>query len=197
MRLSNYINSGEHSRMLVMEVKGVSDNGVPIEAEEISKAIEAKERIKNRKDKILKELIMTPMSKARVKKDSKGYDAELTKYINALKKAAENLVNIQESTSIDLDNIVLSGEYSVQHIFGLSVGLVFEDFETGDFTNMEWEFSGNSPWLISTESPYEGEYCAVSGNISHNQTSDIFIEMEYETSMTLYTKVRRRNRNCA
>lgn len=106
MRLSNYINSGEHSRMLVMEVKGVSDNGVPIEAEEISKAIEAKERIKNRKDKILKELIMTPMSKARVKKDSKGYDAELTKYINALKKAAENLVNIQESTSIDLDNVI-------------------------------------------------------------------------------------------
>ncbi|OQX77140.1 MAG: hypothetical protein B6D61_07640, partial [Bacteroidetes bacterium 4484_249] len=80
--------------------------------------------------------------------------------------------------SIDLNNIVSSGEYSVQHLFNLSVGLVFEDFETGDFTNMEWEFSGNSPWIISTENSYEGDYCAKSGNINDNQTSDISIEME-------------------
>jgi len=81
-------------------------------------------------------------------------------------------------TSFDLNNIVTSGEYSAEHIFNLSVGLIFEDFETGDFSAFEWEFGGNASWVISTQNPYEGAYCAKSGNISHDQTSDLFITMD-------------------
>ncbi|MCD4695292.1 MAG: T9SS type A sorting domain-containing protein, partial [Bacteroidales bacterium] len=94
-------------------------------------------------------------------------------------------------TSFDLVNIVTSGEYSVQHIFNLSVGLIFEDFETGDFTNMGWEFGGNAPWVISNQNPYEGAYCATSGNIGHNQTSDLFITMDVlaEGEISFFRKV--------
>jgi VCBS repeat-containing protein len=81
-------------------------------------------------------------------------------------------------TPFDLVNIVTSGEYSAQHIFNLFVGQIFEDFETGDFTNMGWEFGGNASWVISTQNPYEGAYCAKSGNISNDQTSVLFITMD-------------------
>ena len=58
------------------------------------------------------------------------------------------------------------------------VGLVVEDWETGDFSQFEWQTGGNSNWTISNVSPYEGLYCAKSGAISHNQSS--FLEISYD-----------------
>jgi len=78
-------------------------------------------------------------------------------------------------TSFELDNVVSSGEYSVQHAFNLSVGLIFEDFETGDFSKMNWGFGGNADWVINQVDPYEGVYSAKSGSISDNQTSSLSI----------------------
>ena len=53
-------------------------------------------------------------------------------------------------------------------------------FETGAF-EPQWTFSGNLPWLITTETPYDGLYCARSGAIADNQTSTMSVEL-YLTS---------------
>ena len=53
-----------------------------------------------------------------------------------------------------------------------------EDFETGDFSQFEWEFGGNADWLISDQNPYEGVYSAQSGDIGDNQTSSLFVSYE-------------------
>jgi hypothetical protein len=49
-------------------------------------------------------------------------------------------------------------------------------FETGVF-EPQWTFGGNSPWTISTESPYDGLYCSKSGNIADSQSSEMSIEL--------------------
>jgi len=67
-------------------------------------------------------------------------------------------------------------DFEMNENFSLTIGLIFDDFETGDFTQMPWEFSGDQPWEITGEA-YEGEYAAKSGGISDNQETSIFIEL--------------------
>jgi len=81
-------------------------------------------------------------------------------------------------TNIALNFLVQSGEYSAQTIFNLKAGFIFEDFETGDFTKHDWEFADSLPWTISNINPYEGVFCAKSGAISNNSTSELLIELE-------------------
>lgn len=53
-----------------------------------------------------------------------------------------------------------------------------EDFETGDFSEYDWTFSGNADWLISSAEFYEGMYSAQSGDINDNQTSELVLDYE-------------------
>ena len=53
-----------------------------------------------------------------------------------------------------------------------------EDFETGNFTQFDWQTGGTLPWLITNVTPYEGTYCARSGDINDNQES--WISLTYD-----------------
>ncbi|MBC8416328.1 MAG: T9SS type A sorting domain-containing protein [Candidatus Cloacimonetes bacterium] len=77
-----------------------------------------------------------------------------------------------------LDFIATSGGYNLSNTFYLTIGLVVEDFETGDFSMYPWEFIGNADWQITDLEVYEGVYSAKSGVISHNQSSTIFVELD-------------------
>jgi len=61
--------------------------------------------------------------------------------------------------------------------FSMVVGVSIEDFETGDFSQFEWNFGGNANWVISTTAQ-EGSYSAQSGSINDNQVSELTISME-------------------
>lgn len=74
-------------------------------------------------------------------------------------------------TSVDITYSLGTGYYAVQHTFSLKVGIADEDYESGDFTQYTWTNSGNLPWIVTTETPYEGAYCSKSGAISDSQTS--------------------------
>ncbi len=91
-------------------------------------------------------------------------------------------VEIDEDTpigeSVDLLADFVAGNYMAQHNYYLSVGLVVEDFETGDFTAFEWEFGGNADWTISNQNPYEGTYSAKSGSIDDQQETELLITMD-------------------
>ena len=85
--------------------------------------------------------------------------------------------NIPFGTSIDFELTIVSGSYVFITSFSKSVGIIIEDFESGDFSAFPWEFAGNADWTISSES-HEGSFGAKSGNIDSWQTSSLIIEVD-------------------
>jgi len=53
-----------------------------------------------------------------------------------------------------------------------------EDFETGDFSQYDWELGGVADWTVSDINPFEGTYSAKSGLITHNQNT--YISLSYQ-----------------
>jgi hypothetical protein len=81
-------------------------------------------------------------------------------------------------TSVELTDNLTSVQYGDTCIFSRSIGLIDEDFETGDFTKYNWVLGEEHPWSISSTAPYEGIYCSRSGAVSDNQTSELSINFE-------------------
>ncbi|MGE5316418.1 MAG: T9SS type A sorting domain-containing protein [Chloroflexota bacterium] len=85
---------------------------------------------------------------------------------------------------------VNSEYHSMTKEFTFPVGLILEDWETGNFTNFQWQFAGSSTWQVTNEQKYEGTYSAVSGNIGDNTTSEL--KLNYNVmqadSITFYVK---------
>ena len=94
-------------------------------------------------------------------------------------------------TNIDLNYKLISGEYNVQKTFYKTVGIIYEDFETGDFSSYDWNFGGDQPWTITNSNPYEGNFCAKSGQINDLSTSELFITFNVlsDDSISFFRKV--------
>jgi hypothetical protein len=71
------------------------------------------------------------------------------------------------------------------------VGIIYEDFETGDFSKYPWTFDGNANWIIEDETVYEGSFSARSGSITDLQESVLLLEMDVlsEGEISFYKKV--------
>jgi subtilisin family serine protease len=97
-------------------------------------------------------------------------------------------VNVSEEAEIgqevNLSALLSSGPFSDTKEFVLFLGLTLEDWETADFNSFEWSFSGGD-WFITDYLPYEGAYCAQSGNIGDNQSSRLIIEYDVAAQDTL------------
>ena len=94
-------------------------------------------------------------------------------------------------TVVDLIYTAESGMYEVEEMTGLKVGLIVEDFETGDFSQYEWEFDGAADWNITSSGAYEGTYAAKSGNINDQQESVMEVTMDVmnDDEISFYYKV--------
>lgn len=86
---------------------------------------------------------------------------------------------------------VTSEFHSAEATFVEKIGLIVEDFESGDFSMWNWTFGGNAPWTIAESGVYEGAYCAVSGNIGNLSTSELILEYDvmFDDSISFYRKV--------
>jgi PKD repeat protein len=82
---------------------------------------------------------------------------------------------VGESFSINFNIEANGGTYTNSFLMSFSVGLILEDWETGDFSQFEWETGGDNNWTITNVSPYEGVYSAKSGSISNSQSSYLSI----------------------
>jgi len=89
-------------------------------------------------------------------------------------------------SSVTFDYIVTAGNYGVEEEFTRSIGLIFEDFESGGFTNYGWITN----WEISNEAQ-EGAYSAVSTNHNNNSTSEMSTTLNVLSSdeISFYYKV--------
>ncbi len=94
-------------------------------------------------------------------------------------------------TVVELNYSVTSGYYSATAQFLPKIGLVVEDFETGDFSSFDWTFSGSQPWTVSSTGAYEGTYTAKSGTINDNQSTEMKLTMEVANNdfISFYRKV--------
>lgn len=78
----------------------------------------------------------------------------------------------------NLDYQVKSGNYQAEKTFWpLVINPIIENFETGNFNTFPWAMSGDKPWQISFNLPYEGADCSRAGTITHNQQSRMSITL--------------------
>jgi hypothetical protein len=75
-------------------------------------------------------------------------------------------------------DIFADGTPHATDYFTIVVGLPAEDFESGDFASYPWEMGGSADWLITSGGVLGGTYCASSGVITHNQSSEMAVTLD-------------------
>ena len=83
------------------------------------------------------------------------------------------------------------GNQTLQSNFTIPIAVLFEGFESGDFSAFNWTLDVNSPWVITDTEVFEGVYSISSANITNNQTSMISISQYIAANSTIsfYYKV--------
>ncbi len=96
-----------------------------------------------------------------------------------------------EGVFAEMHSNIVCGGYDITNIFYPKIGLLIEDWETGDFTKFDWQQDGNQPWQINNQYPYDGFYDAKSGNTQDNETSELFISYDVmeSDSISFWRKV--------
>jgi len=86
--------------------------------------------------------------------------------------------------------MINSGGYTNAFPYYPSIGLIMENFETGDFSLFDWQM-GSFGWEISAANAYEGTYCAESADINDSQDATISVTMDVATDgeISFYKKV--------
>ena len=96
-----------------------------------------------------------------------------------------------EGESVDLDFDVIAGSYNTSKLILSYISAIIEDWETGNLNKFPWTMGGNANWTVVTDNPYEGIYCARSGNISDSQVSDMEVTLSVtgDGNISFYRKV--------
>ncbi len=81
--------------------------------------------------------------------------------------------------------------YSKVVDFSFYVGDPTEDFETGDFSKFDWNFSGDANWITTNSNVYQGNYSAVNSDIDDSQSASLKITVDILTDgeISFYKKV--------
>jgi len=128
-----------------------------------------------------------PETVAHMFSNSDGIDIEFIEYQVGTIAGSETLMalyNVSVSPDIPVGTLInlyfaaSSGLYNTTGVFNPAVGLIVEDFETGDFSAYTWVNSSSSPWTITTTSVNGGVYSARSGVIGHSASTTLQITMD-------------------
>ena len=85
-----------------------------------------------------------------------------------------------------------TGLYEDVKIYNLYVGAEIESFESGDFSSYDWIMDGTNDWVVTTEDPYEGTYCAKSCDVTDEMTSSTLklrVEVFADDVISFYRKL--------
>ncbi|MEO5675447.1 MAG: C25 family cysteine peptidase, partial [Chitinophagales bacterium] len=85
--------------------------------------------------------------------------------------------NTPFGTDVSFAYTVTAGSYSAALNFISTVTPAIEDFETSDFSQFDWQLSGDEVWKTESYDVFEGTYSARSGNLSSNQSSILTIAL--------------------
>lgn len=103
--------------------------------------------------------------------------------------------NINPGTTAGFSKQLTAGAYELELSFEEKIGAIVEDWESGDFEQFDWSFSGDEDWIIDEDESYQGTYSVRSGTISHNQNSELLVvyEVSSQDSISFYRKVSSEN----
>jgi subtilisin family serine protease len=103
------------------------------------------------------------------------------------------VVNPGLASGFKLD--VSSGAYRLSRQFNQNIGQIVEIFDSGDFESFDWSHAGHSNWYLVNNQSYTGSFSARSGNITHNQRTDLILQYEVmaDDSIAFYRKVSSEN----
>jgi hypothetical protein len=108
--------------------------------------------------------------------------------IPVLAKLSENSPS---GSLVSLDALLDCSPYIVNRNFSFRVGKVRENFETSTFTVFPWINVSTVPWVITSETPYDGNLSARSGLIGNSGITSLAIRTLYakDDSLKFWYKV--------
>lgn len=119
--------------------------------------------------------------------------------VGLLESGAESMVtfavevdeNTPIGTSVEFVLHSAGGNYSAEKAYFHVVGLVLEDWESGDFTNFSWEMSGDAGWILDEAEVYEGMYASKSDDIDDSESAimSLSYNVMHNDSISFYYKV--------
>jgi subtilisin family serine protease len=117
-----------------------------------------------------------------------GVEADSAAWVNFVVTAHE-VVNPGLISGFNLE--VSSGAYRLSRQFNKKIGQILEIFDSGNFEAFNWSHSGNASWHLVSNQVYAGSFSARSGNITHNQRSDLILQQEVmaDDSIAFYRRV--------
>ena len=90
-----------------------------------------------------------------------------------------SIADMRSATAFELVLVTYSGNYLARDSYFVNVNSDMEDFETGDFTKFDWQFSGQGGWEIISHSSYEGTYCAHTTQMGHNSQAVMSLDYDF------------------
>lgn len=89
-----------------------------------------------------------------------------------------------------LSGLRFSEQYAERR-FNKKIGLIFENWESGDLNKFNWVNGGDNPWHIDSSNVYEGKFSLKSGSIGNQSVTTLTVESRALTydSISFYRKV--------
>jgi hypothetical protein len=87
--------------------------------------------------------------------------------------------DIPSGTVIPVGIAINAGTQMINHTIMLPIGVIGDNFESGDFSNFPWTNTSPQPWTIQsgTANAHGGTYGAKSGTIGNNASSELSITL--------------------
>ena len=86
--------------------------------------------------------------------------------------------NTPVGTYVEFPYDITDGVYAYNNTFNAIVGIIDEDYETGDFTSYAWVNDPLYPWTIDNVNVYEGVNSSKSGVVPDNSVSHLNINID-------------------
>ena len=101
-----------------------------------------------------------------------------------------NIDGMRTATAYEFILVTHSGHYLVRDSYYVNVDSEMEDFETGDFSQYDWQFSGNGSWEITSHGAYEGQYCAHTTPMGHLSEAVMGFDYDFtcDNEVSFYVK---------
>jgi len=89
------------------------------------------------------------------------------------------IVGARTAKAYELILATYSGSYIVMDSYFLNVDSEIEGFETGDFSQYDWQFEGQGSWEIVNRGAIEGQFCAHTTPMGHNRQAVMSLDYEF------------------
>ncbi|MBW6514798.1 MAG: T9SS type A sorting domain-containing protein [Candidatus Syntrophosphaera sp.] len=87
--------------------------------------------------------------------------------------------DLEDGAVIPVGIAVSAGLQNINHCILLPIGIIGENFETGDFSSFPWQNNSPVPWAVvsGTDNASSGNYGAKSGLITHNASTELSLTL--------------------